>query len=964
MTRAARAAALLLGTAIALAGRATAQPPAADWLTIETPHFRVHYPAPFGAWAERAAASLESIHAGVTAFVGYSPPQRIDVVVADPVADSNGAAFPFLDRPVVVLWAYPPDIESGIGDSTDWIDLVSVHEVAHVAHLLRPRNRAGFLWRLLPLPVGPLLLSSPRWLIEGYATLVEGALTGSGRPNSSLRAMVLRRFAAEGRLPSYGALSATSGWLGGSMAYLVGSSFLEWLEAREGAGSLQDLWKRMASRRGGDFATCFQAIFGRPPSELYDRYRAEMAALAIADEKRRERAGLQEGELWQRLSGATFSPQISPDGRLLLAFRSPRRRRGFLGVWTLRETEEERRREERRRGAERRLLEDPNEVADKPELPRPREPRWRLPRWNGQTPEDPRFLADGRVLFSRRVPDAEAVLHRDLFVWDLEGRRVSRVTRLADVFDADPEPGGAWAIAVRNRHGVSDLVRVDLATGATRPLETGPAPGDAWRVWSHPRVSPDGRTVAALLHENGEWKLVAVPSEGGAPRELACCAVGPPAWTPDGARLFFGSDASGVWEIASVEAAGRDTPAPATRVTGGAFSPAPTPDGKALFFLSLTARGVDLRRLELPVEARAALPREAGDFPILPPTSLEPRKFAETQIAAPHPYRALSTQVLRVASGFTAGPSGNSYQAGVEGSDVIGRLDWLALGAFGNAAGPRGGSLAAAWSGLPAKLTLQLFSALEKPGSQRLVRQPELDEQREGFFADASWGRPFDGGRVSARLGGGWSRVEALQAAETFSRTVGTAGVRGEVRRTRAGSGFSAGVSLDGAVGNTAGGFWSQYSARASVSGITRLASLGLSAGYGDTGGAPTDFDLFWIGGADSSIFPPGLDRNRLSRPALPSAVQRGGRVETYGAELRFGFLPLVLYAERLTAWTSGAPKPDPVELAGAELRLDRLVPRELLPQSFSLYLGVARIRSTEPFMSSTQGYGGLIYRP
>jgi hypothetical protein len=42
------------------------------------------------------------------------------------------------------------------------------------------------------------------------------------------------------------------------------------------------------------------------------------------------------------------------------------------------------------------------------------------------------------------------------------GSHVERITRLADVRDADPAPDGTWAVAVRNRHGLSELVRVDL----------------------------------------------------------------------------------------------------------------------------------------------------------------------------------------------------------------------------------------------------------------------------------------------------------------------------------------------------------------------------------------------------------------------------------------------------------------------------------------------------------------------
>ena len=132
------------------------------------------------------------------------------------------------------------------------------------------------------------------------------------------------------------------------MAYLVGSAYLEWLEAKEGKGSLVKLWKRMASRRGGDFHTAFKAIFGRSPNDLYDRFRAELTAQAIEEERRLKAAGVLEGEPWQRLEGGTASPQVSPDGTRLLARRDPKRGESFLAVWTIEETEEEQRRVTRR----------------------------------------------------------------------------------------------------------------------------------------------------------------------------------------------------------------------------------------------------------------------------------------------------------------------------------------------------------------------------------------------------------------------------------------------------------------------------------------------------------------------------------------------------------------------------------------------------------------------------------------
>jgi len=581
--------------------RAAAQEPWADWQTAETPHFRVHYPRPFGAWALHAAEELEAIHGRVTAFVEYVPARPIEVVVADPVADWNGMAVPFLDRPEIVLWASPPDTESGGGDYGDWMELLATHELAHIVHLSRPRNHASKILTLLsPAPFGPLALDSPRWLAEGYATLVEGALTGSGRPNSSFRAMVLRQFAIEGKLPAYGALDATGGWLGGSMAYLVGSAYLEWLEAREGGHSLPKLWKRMASSRGGGFDASFRGIFGESARDLYDRFRAELTARALSEEKRLKEAGLVEGELWQRLSGGTSALEVSPDGTKLLARRDPERGMSLLAIWEVAETPEQREAEERRRASDAALARDPNEVPDRVEGPRSRPARWTLPRTDGFAAADPRWMPDGRrVLFARRSPDAEGVLHWDLYRWAFESSAVSRVTRGADALDADPAPDGSWAVAVRKRFGTSALLRVDLATGEAAEIPVKLPAEEAWPVWSRPRVSPDGTRIAALLHAGRRWRLVTLPAEGGDVRELPLSGspASAPAWSADGQRLFVTSDASGIWDVVSADARDGGEQHPVTRVRGGAFGPAPTPDGSALFFLELTARGVNVRRL-------------------------------------------------------------------------------------------------------------------------------------------------------------------------------------------------------------------------------------------------------------------------------------------------------------------------------------------------------------------------------
>jgi hypothetical protein len=262
-------AALLLVPALAPAQRLTR--PERDWRTLETAHFRVHTPREYADWARAVAARLDAVREAERRVVGFVPAGVTDVVVDDPYGSANGSAYPFLRGPAVFLWPVPPSPRSFIGNSRDWGELLAVHEFAHIAHLTRPsRNPLQRTWRrLLPEGVGPVATRTPRWAIEGYATYVEGALTGSGRPHAALRAAVLRGWALEGALPGYGALSGGGGYLGGSFAYLMGSAYLEWLGARGGDSSITAVWRRTSARVNRPFDAAFTGVYGEGPGALY-----------------------------------------------------------------------------------------------------------------------------------------------------------------------------------------------------------------------------------------------------------------------------------------------------------------------------------------------------------------------------------------------------------------------------------------------------------------------------------------------------------------------------------------------------------------------------------------------------------------------------------------------------------------------------------------------------------------------
>jgi len=138
-----------------------AQGPELQWRTVTTKHFRVHYPVPYEAWSLRAAARLESIRDAVANEVGFAPETVTDVLIENPVADANGITLPLLDTPRIILFTEAPDPSEQIGEYSDWVDLLTVHEVTHLLHLTRPSRNP--LQRLAErfLPLNPITLNAP-----------------------------------------------------------------------------------------------------------------------------------------------------------------------------------------------------------------------------------------------------------------------------------------------------------------------------------------------------------------------------------------------------------------------------------------------------------------------------------------------------------------------------------------------------------------------------------------------------------------------------------------------------------------------------------------------------------------------------------------------------------------------------------------------------------------------------------
>ena len=541
---------LAFSNLVPLEASAQSATPGQDWRGISTRHFDVFYPQDLTQWAHHTARKLESIYAAVSQLVGYEPAGKTTVLIDDPLNVSNGYAMP---GPHIFLFPTPPEPRSTIGENRGWGELLAVHEFAHIAHMTRPSRNSftRFVNSLLPARLDPIILA-PRWVLEGYATYVEGKLTGSGRPYGLWRPTVLRQMASAGTLPSYASINATEGFFAGSMAYLAGSAFFDWLVEKEGEESLVNLWRRMTARVTRDFSSGFAGVYGASPGELYARFTAELTARSMSVEKLIESAGREEGELFQRFSWNTGDPSMSPSGKeLVLAVRSRLLPTRIVVLSTVDDTLSD----AAKRAAERARQRDPLDVPAVMRTPRPHRQLAVLESPAGRPWDAPRFMRDGsRILLTRLEGRGDGTVRNDLYEWRWPQNSLRRITHGAGLRHPDASPSGTWAAAVQCENGFCSVVRVSLTDGAITPL----ALGSPTRNFYKPRVAPDGNSVIASMHEAGttRWQLVSIHAQSGAITPIITddrYSRFDAEFTSDGRSLVTTSSVGGIFNIEVVD---------------------------------------------------------------------------------------------------------------------------------------------------------------------------------------------------------------------------------------------------------------------------------------------------------------------------------------------------------------------------------------------------------------------------
>jgi Tol biopolymer transport system component len=547
--------------------------PRADWFTLQTPHFNIHFYAEERSFADRVAHFAERAYRLNTRYLNWRPSGRVTVVLSDVSDEANGSASSI---PYTFINAYgvPPDSLDELNDFDDYIKLLITHELTHVVHL-------DTMLSICALGVNTLLgrtyapnLAEPTWFIEGMAVLMESRQTTAGRLRSSFYDMHLRVPFLEGRMFRFDQISSIPlAYPQGTAAYLYGSSLLRYVEDRYGPLKIREISHRYAD-------TCIPGALNRTAIDavgrgyvgvfgpgLYDDWRRSIShryTLQAEEAARRPLTTTATRLTWDAPAPRSEGPgaRFFPDGTLVFHRTNNDQSPAYVRL-------------DPATGARRTLAELQQAGPAAP------------------TPDGQALILQQTTFLPlplRIVANSE-VSWNDLFRLDIASGTIRQLTSGLRAHEPDVSPDGKQVACVLVGTGSRRLALLPIEGGEPRLLMPD-APGLAFS----PAFSPDGRLIAYSRWKPGGFRdihlydLVAATDRAiSVDRAMDI----DPRFSPDGRYVLFSSDRSGINDIYAYELQTKQL-FQVTNLLSGAFQPAVSPDSHRLVFTGFTSDGFDL----------------------------------------------------------------------------------------------------------------------------------------------------------------------------------------------------------------------------------------------------------------------------------------------------------------------------------------------------------------------------------
>lgn len=510
------------------------------WRQINTENFQLIFPEEVESEARRLASELDSMIASASESLGKSP-RKISIVLQSRLVESNG--FVRLAPRGSEFYTTPPQQ----GDSQDWLDMLAIHELRHVAQLdkLTGNLRAPFFEQLAFALYG---ITLPAWFFEGDAVVAETELSLSGRGRIPAWEMPFRTNLLTGHAFSYqkdymGSLKdVTPGFY--EMGYFMvdkmrrdyGPAFIDSLMTRMSRNLIRPYNLSQSLRRATGHNT--RQWHAETVKELEQRWRSQLAGNSPKEYPVFPNTPPAKPQSW-------LLPQRLPDGRILALHRSASEVPALVLLDSL--------------GRQKHLV----------NVGRQAFPHYAysagLVAW------------DEVRTHSRYTKQTYSVIN----LYDLKNQKYRQLTRRSRFFSPTLSPKGTRVAAVEiDRSNRASIVVLNTADGT----ETGRFPSPGNQLLRTPAFDETGsRIVATAISKQGAT-LVELSLETGEYTQLLN-------WTHqqierpvyDGNDVIFKAHGNGIDNLYRLDSEGNAV-FPITNVAYGAFNPAVDRANNALLF--------------------------------------------------------------------------------------------------------------------------------------------------------------------------------------------------------------------------------------------------------------------------------------------------------------------------------------------------------------------------------------------
>jgi hypothetical protein len=627
--------ALMVGWCLALTpspSQAASFDPDLDWRTLETPHFNITFHQGEAALAEETAAIAEAVWDKMTAEIGTAPRRPTELVLIDPTDLANGYA---MSLPVntIVIFITSPSEDSALSLYSKWTDTILTHEFAHTLHLDTIEGLPKVLRAVLGRVVN-INRVSPGWVIEGFATFQETRHTTGGRGRSNMAHMVKRMAVLEDQFPPLGNMDGfQTAPPGGNLRYLFGQDLIQFVSDKTGSNT----WTKWIHAYGGSVPYWLpsQRVFGQRLVPLYKEWKLHLSERYGAQAEAVRATGETETALISDGIAACMGPTWNPTGDQLVFSCAHPVDGSSIQLW--------------------KPESDETEVELK-----------------GAFAKDFSWRADGKAFFYSGTHTVDRFnLFDDVYFHKLGRKSSSLLTRGKRARQPSLSPDGRDLIVVRNKLQENWLAKLSIDQ-TMEPL----AKFERNAQLATPVHSPDGRHIALSMWLDGVRDIWILKQDGSLFRRVTIDGAHDmdPAWSADGRWLYFSSDRTGIFNIYGIELE-TERLFQVTNVLGGAFHPAPSPDGQTLIFESFSHNGMDIVSksngrdlwtdrgfLPQPLEHAGALSatQDLSEDPSPPPTTAAPieasAKLGTSALPSGIPRPVMSLKIPGL-SGF-GGPMG------------------------------------------------------------------------------------------------------------------------------------------------------------------------------------------------------------------------------------------------------------------------------------------------------------------